>query len=96
MNKREFINAVSDTCAKAGKDFTLADIERVVDSTIDTIIDKVAAGEDVQFVGFGTFTQSERAARNGVNPRTKETIAIPATKTPRFKAGKVFKDAVKA
>ena len=63
-------------------------------AVLNTISDALAAGEKVQLIGFGTFDVKERAARTGRNPRTKETIEIPASKIPQFKAGKELKDAV--
>ena len=61
---------------------------------IDTIIEKVADGEEIRIVGFGTFERRERKERIGSDPRTNEKITIPASKVPAFKAGKAFKDAV--
>lgn len=66
-----------------------------MDALIEEIIGAVKKGDRVQLVGFGTFELSERAARTGLNPQTKEQIEIPASKAPAFKAGKAFKDAVK-
>lgn len=60
----------------------------------DTITDSLKKGDEVRLVGFGTFTVSNRAATEGRNPRTGETIKIPASKQPKFKAGKGLKDAV--
>ena len=65
------------------------------DATLDSINEALAAGETVQLIGFGTFSVRERAARNGINPKTKEKIQIAATKVPAFKAGKALKEAVK-
>ena len=61
---------------------------------IDAISEALAAGEKVALVGFGTFEVSERAAREGRNPRSGETMSIPASKMPKFKAGKALKDMV--
>ena len=66
-----------------------------VDATIKAIQDAVFAGDKVSIVGFGTFETTERAARMGRNPQTGEDMEIPASKAPKFKAGKAFKDAVK-
>ena len=60
----------------------------------DAVVEALKAGEDVQLVGFGTFKVSNRAARHGKNPRTGEIVEIKASKTPAFKAGKAFKDAL--
>jgi len=89
MNKTELIAAVAQ---KAG--LTKKDAERVVCATFDTIIESLVKGEKVQLSGFGIFETKEREARVGRNPRTKEAIQIPATKTPAFKASKTLKDAV--
>ncbi|MBR5543142.1 MAG: HU family DNA-binding protein [Oscillospiraceae bacterium] len=89
MNKTELVNAVAD---KAG--FSKKDAEKVINATIDAITAALKAGDKVQLVGFGAFEVKSRAARQGRNPRTKETITIPASKSPVFKAGKALKDAV--
>ena len=89
MNKTELIAAVAQ---KAG--LTKKDAERVVCATFDTITESLVKGEKVQLSGFGIFETKEREARVGRNPRTKEAIQIPATKTPAFKASKTLKDVV--
>ena len=89
MNKTELIAAVA---AKAG--MTKKDAERAVNAALDTITAALAEGERVQLSGFGIFEVKTREARTGRNPRTKETIQIPASKAPVFKAGKSLKDAV--
>ena len=66
----------------------------VVNAVIDTIIAAMAEGDKVQLLGFGSFEIRERGARPGKNPRTGETVMIPACKAPVFKAGKALKDAV--
>src|SRR5262249_61250745 len=71
-----------------------ADATRAVDPTLDSISDTLKTGGQVAIVGFGTFVVKTRAARAGKNPRTRETIQIPASKVPAFKAGKALKDAV--
>ncbi|MEE1261993.1 HU family DNA-binding protein, partial [Ruminococcus sp.] len=70
------------------------DAEKALNATIDTIIKAVAEGEKIQLTGFGTFEQRQRNARTGVDPRTGNSIEIPASKVPAFKAGKGFKDIV--
>ena len=65
-----------------------------VDAVIASITDALKNGEKVSFVGFGTFEVRERAARQGINPRTKENITIAASKLPVFKAGRGLKDAI--
>ena len=89
MNKTELIAAVAQ---KAG--LTKKDAERVVCATFDTITESLVKGEKVQLSGFGIFEVKEREARVGRNPRTKESIQIPATKSPAFKASKTLKDEV--
>ena len=89
MNKTELVAAVAE---KTG--MTKKDAERVVNATIDTIIQNLSKGEKVQISGFGNFEVKAREARVGRNPRTKQTIQIPATRLPVFKASKVLKDTV--
>ena len=89
MNKTELIAAVAE---KTG--LTKKDAERVVNATVETITETLVKGEKVQVSGFGIFEVRAREARTGRNPRTKETIEIPATKLPAFKASKTLKDAV--
>ena len=89
MNKTELIAAVAE---KTG--LTKKDAERVINATVETITASLAKGEKVAVSGFGNFEVKNREARVGRNPRTKETIQIPATKTPVFKAAKALKDTV--
>ena len=89
MNKQELINAVAE---KAG--LSKKDAEKAVAATIDAVTDALVAGDKVQLVGFGAFEVKCRNARVGRNPKTKETIEIPASKIPAFKAGKALKDKV--
>lgn len=89
MNKTEFINAVA---AKGEMDKKAA--EKAVNAVFGAVTDALKAGDKIQLVGFGTFERRDRNARTGCNPRTNETIEIPASKVPAFKAGKAFKDAV--
>ena len=89
MNKTELIAAVAE---KTG--LTKKDAERVINATVDTITTALVKGEKVQISGFGNFEVKAREARVGRNPRTKETIQIPATRLPGFKASKALKDAV--
>ena len=95
MNKTDLIKVVKETVSEVLEEVTVKDTAVFVDATIKAIQDAVVAGEKVQLVGFGTFETTERAARTGRNPQTGETLAIPASKSPKFKAGKAFKDAVK-
>ena len=89
MNKTELVAAVA---AKAG--LTKKDAERVINATFESITASLVAGDKVQVSGFGIFEAKTREARVGRNPRTKETIQIPATRLPQFKASKTLKDAV--
>ena len=89
MTKTELINEVAN---KTG--LTKKDAEKAVSAVIESITDAMAIGDKVQLVGFGTFEVRDRAAREGKNPATGETISIPATKVPAFKAGKALKDAI--
>ena len=89
MNKTELIAAVA---AKTG--LTKKDAEAVVNATIETITESLVKGDKVNVSGFGIFEVKAREARVGRNPRTKETIQIPATKLPAFKASKTLKDAI--
>lgn len=89
MNKAELIDAVAE-----GADISKAAATRAVDTLIDQITQSLKKGEQVTLVGFGTFVVKARAARTGRNPRTGETINIPASNNPTFKAGKALKDAV--
>ncbi|HQP57797.1 MAG TPA: HU family DNA-binding protein, partial [Petrotogaceae bacterium] len=82
MNKKELVDVLSE---KVG--FSKKDTMEFVDSFIELVSDKLAEGEDVKLVGFGTFTVSSRKARKGVNPQTKKEIKIPARKVPKFKPG---------
>ena len=89
MNKTELINAVAEKA-----DLSKKDAEAAVTAVIDAITESLIQGEKVQLVGFGAFEVKARAERIGRNPQTKETIQIPASKTPVFKAGKALKDKV--
>ena len=89
MNKAELIDAIA-----ASAELSKADAGRALDATIAAISNALKQGDSVAVVGFGSFVVRERAARTGRNPKTKEEIQIPASKTPVFKAGKALKDAV--
>ena len=82
MNKTELISAVAE---KAG--LSKVDAKKALDATLEVIAGEVKKGGKVVLIGFGTFSVSERGARKGINPRTKETINIPAKKSAKFKAG---------
>ena len=89
MNKAELINSVA-----ASADVSKKEAEAVVAATFDAITAALKDGDKVQLVGFGSFEVKKRAARVGRNPKTKESIEIPASVVPVFKAGKALKDAV--
>ena len=89
MNKTELVAAVA-----AKTELTKKDADAAVAAVIDAITGALKDGEKVSLVGFGTFEVKTRAARTGLNPRTKEKIKIKASKAPAFKAGKALKDAV--
>lgn len=72
------------------------DAEKALKAFVDVITDELKKGEKIQLVGFGSFEVTERAAREGINPLTKKPMSIPASKAPKFKAGKALKDAVNA
>ena len=91
MNKTELVAAIAE---KAG--LSKKDAEGAVKAFTDTVAEQLKAGEKIQLVGFGTFEVAERAARTGKNPQTGEAIKIPASKAPKFKAGKALKDSVNA
>lgn len=90
MNKTELISIAAEKAGVSKKDS-----EKVVNAAIETIIETLKAEDKVQIVGFGVFDVKKRAERMGRNPKTKEEICIPASKSPQFKAGKVFKDSIK-
>ena len=91
MNKTELVAAISEKAAISKKD-----AEAAVKAFTDVVADELKKGGKIQLVGFGTFEVSERAAREGHNPQTGKTIKIPASKAPKFKAGKALKDQVNA
>ena len=89
MNKKEIIAAVAEKAEISKKDS-----EKALKAFVDVVAEQLKAGDKVQLVGFGTFEVSERAAREGRNPQTGETMTIAACKAPKFKAGKALKDAI--
>ena len=89
MTKAELISAVAEKA-----DMTKKDSDKAVSAVIDVITEALVKGDKVSLVGFGTFEVKNRSARNGINPRTKEAMPIPASKLPSFKAGKALKEAV--
>lgn len=91
MNRTELVAAMAEKTQLSKKDADLA-----LKAFIDVVSEEMQKGEKVQLVGFGTFEVSERAAREGRNPQTGETMTIAASKSPKFKAGKALKDMVNA
>lgn len=89
MNKIELVDAIA-----AAANIKKSEAETVLDAVLDSITSELKKGNEVRLVGFGTFVVSHRAASEGRNPRTGETIKIPAKKLPRFRAGKGLKDAI--
>ena len=89
MTKTELIDKMA-----ADADISKATAGKALDSFFDGIVKTLKKGNKVTLVGFGTFSVAKRAARKGRNPQTGETIKIKASKAPKFKAGKTFKDAI--
>ena len=89
MNKNELISAIAE---KSG--MTKKDAEKALVAVVDTLTEAMVKGDKVTLAGFGAFETKTREARTGRNPKTKETIEIPASKYPVFKAGKALKDKV--
>ncbi len=89
MNKTELVAKIAEKSGLSKKDS-----EKALSATVDAITETLAAGDKVHLVGFGSFEVKQRPARVGRNPKTKETIEIPASVVPVFKAGKALKDAV--
>lgn len=89
MNKTEFVAAIAEKTELSKKD-----AEKAVKAFIDVVAEELKKGEKIQLVGFGTFEVTKRAAREGRNPQTGETMKIEASNAPKFKAGKALKDAV--
>lgn len=89
MTKSEIIAAVAEKASCTKKD-----AEKYFSAVIDTITEALTNGEKVSITGFGTFEVRDRAAKDAINPATKEPIHVPAKKVPTFKAGKVLKEAV--
>ena len=89
MNKAELITSMAEK-----SQLTKKDAESALKAFIDSVQEALESGEKVQLIGFGTFETRERAAREGRNPRTGETMTIAASKSPKFKAGKALKDSL--
>ncbi|ERK39378.1 HU family DNA-binding protein [Segatella baroniae] len=89
MNKTELVEKIA-----AGANLSKADAKKALDATVAALKDALVAGDKIQLVGFGTFSVNERPAREGINPATKQKIAIAAKKVAKFKAGAELADAV--
>lgn len=89
MNKTELIAKIAEQTELSKKD-----AEKAFKAFVDVVTEELKNGGKVQLVGFGTFDVAERAAREGRNPLTGEAMSIPASKAPKFKAGKALKDAI--
>lgn len=89
MTKNDLVSQVA-----ASAELTKKDAEKAVNAMLDAVTGALKSGDKVALVGFGTFETRNRPARQGRNPQTKETITIPASTVPAFKAGKALKDAV--
>jgi DNA-binding protein HU-beta len=90
VTKQEFVDKIADK-----SQLNKRDAAKAVDAFIDTITETLRGGGDVSFTGFGKFSTSNRAARQGVNPRTGERVQIAASRVPKFSAGSQLKSAVK-
>ena len=90
MQKSEFVEAVAGRA-----ELSRAEAGRAVDACLDTITERLAAGDEVGFTGFGKFSTGNRAARQGVNPQTQQPLHIPAARVPKFSAGSQLKAAVR-
>ena len=89
MNKVELVTAIAEK-----SELTKVGAEKALKAFIDTVTEELKNGGKVQLVGFGTFEVGERAERQGRNPKTGEAITIPASKSPKFKAGRSLKDTI--
>ena len=89
MNKTELVAAMADAAGLSKKD-----AEKALKAFTDVVAEELKKDGKVQLVGFGTFEVSKRAAREGRNPQTVKTMSIPASKAPKFKAGKALKDSI--
>lgn len=89
MNKNELIAAVAEKC-----DMTKAQAGDALEAVLGTVTNSLANGDEVRILGFGNFVVANRKATTARNPRTGETIPVPASKAPRFKPGKALKEAV--
>ena len=89
MNKNDLVASVAEAA-----DISKADAAKAVDATFESVAAELSGGGEVRLVGFGTFSVADRRASTGRNPRTGESIQIPASKQPKFKAGKALKESL--
>jgi DNA-binding protein HU-beta len=89
MNKGELVDKIAEK-----SEVTKKEADKVLTAAVDVIMEAVSSGEKVTLVGFGSFERRDRKEREGRNPKTGETMVIPATKVPAFSAGKQFKEMV--
>ena len=89
MNKNDLVAEIAEKCG-----MSKTDVVKVVDATLEGITDALKRDDEVRLVGFGTYSVAQRNASQGRNPRTGEPIKIPASKLPKFKAGKQLRDAL--
>lgn len=89
MNKSELISSISSASG-----LTKTDSEKALNAFISTVYSSLKSGKEIRLVGFGTFSSSKRAATTAINPRTRQTIKVPARKVAKFKAGKALQEAV--
>ena len=89
MNKADLVDKIAGAC-----EISKAQATTAIDTAVDSVTSALRKGDRVALIGFGTFSVSQRKARNGRNPQTGEKIKIPAATVPRFKASKALKDAL--
>lgn len=89
MTKAELINVIAEK-----GEYSKKDAEKALSTVIDSITETLSKGEKISLIGFGTFEVRDRAAKDAINPLTKQPVHVPAKKVPAFKAGKALKDAV--
>ena len=89
MNKNDLINSMASTSG-----LSKTDSAKALEAFISSVSYALKSGNDVRLVGFGTFSTSKRAATTAINPRTRETVKVPARKVAKFKAGKYLQDCV--
>ena len=89
MNKSELISSISSASG-----LTKTDSEKALNAFISTVYSSLKSGKEIRLVGFGTFSTSKRSATTAINPRTRQTVKVPARKVAKFKAGKSLQEAV--